>query len=174
MIKDKKIKPEYIIGIIIPIVIVGLIIFAANRGNDTYQSSNLKVDSYKYDTKKNNDNLLSKTSSTNNGVSDKANSNQIIGKWVQTNNYLLTIFRENDKCYIEEENRDGVKKNYELVEKNVQGNQAFVIKDLLEGTNVQSDVKFINEYTDYYIIDQDGELALYDNEGLIEKYRKIK
>lgn len=173
MVKGKKIKPEYIIGIIIPIVIVGLIIFAVNRGNDTSQFSNLKDYRYENDTKENNDNLLSKTSSTENGILNKAISNQIIGEWIQSNNSLLIIYKTDDKYLLGEVNSDGGKKNYELVEKYIRGNQAFIIKELLEGTIDSNNVKLINDYTDYYLIGQDGDLALYDKEGLIEKYRKI-
>ena len=70
-------------------------------------------------------------------------------------------------------NRKDIGINYELLEKNVRGVQTFIIKELLQGTNVSSDVQLIGEYIDYYLIEQNGDLALYDKVGLVEKYRKV-
>jgi len=171
--KGNKIKLEYIVGIIIPIVIIGLIIFVVNRSNDNYQSSNLKDDQYKNDTKGNNENQLLKTSSVESGIQEKAISNQIIGEWSQSDDTLLMIYKTDDKYLLGEINSDGGRNNYELIEKHVQGNQVFIIKELLEGTNVPSDVKLVNEYTDYYQIENNGDLSLYDKDGLIENYKRV-
>ena len=118
---------------------------------------------------------LSKTDIAVNTFLSKNSSCEIIGKWYQGNNFLMFIFKKNEKYNLKEMNISTLKigKNYELIEKKVNGKQAFIIKEFLEGTNVGSDVELIGEFTDYYLIEKNGDLALYDNIGIIEKYRKI-
>lgn len=89
---------------------------------------------------------------------------EIIGKWDQGYDMLMFIFKKNGKYNLKEININTLRisRNFELLVKNLKGKQVFIIKEFIaEG------------YTDYYLIESNGDLALFDNIGLIEKYGKI-
>lgn len=101
--------------------------------------------------------------------------NKLVGKWYSSEIGLTFIKQENEKYFITEMalNSNEIGKDFELIVKWKNGKYIYVIKDLFEGNNLNPGVKLVNDYTDYFVIEEDGNLYLYDSEGLIEKRRKI-
>jgi len=99
---------------------------------------------------------------------------KIIGFWKENENFITAIYKRNKKYYLNEISlKSGSKgKDYELIVKSKNNKQTFIIKELLYPKN-PNDTKLIGEYTDYYLIEANGDLALYDDIGIIEKYHKI-
>lgn len=89
----------------------------------------------------------------------------ILGKWSQGNGVLVVIFKKNGSYYLNEMGIDKLKigRNWELYSKNQNGKQIFIVKALMG-----------DGYYDYYLIEKNGKLSLYDNVGLYEQYDLIK
>ncbi|WP_319229682.1 hypothetical protein [Draconibacterium orientale] len=99
----------------------------------------------------------------------------VVGKWYNSEIGLTFFKKINDTYYMNEMglNQMQASSDYELLVRYKNGQYIYIIKDFLEGNNLNPGVKLVNEYTDYYIIDSNGDLKLYDSMGLIEKNNKI-
>jgi len=120
---------------------------------------------YYDDTKKNTKTDNSKTDKLINKLLAENGSADILGKWSQGDGVLVVIFKKNDNYYINEMEIEKLRigKNWELDSKTKNGKQIFIIKALMgEG------------YNDYYLIEKNGKLSLYDNIGLYEQYDIVK
>ena len=187
----KKIKFDYIIGTIIPIVLICLIIFVLNRGEDSIpqkpMDNETKIEllreaSHFNDTVGINETVLRKPlilkenspkATSTQFVPIKDGSIEIFGKWDQGNNSTLEIFKKKGKFFILENYGESVNL-YELTPKQVKGKQVFIISQLLIGTNVSSGIELKGVNIEYYIIQKEGDMELYDTKvGLIEKYKRI-
>ena len=104
------------------------------------------------------DKLINKFLSTNGSVN-------IIGKWSQGDGVMVVIFKKNGTYYINEMEIDNLKigKNWALENKIKNGKQIFIIKALMG-----------DGYNDYYLVENNGKLSLYDNIGLYEQYDIVK
>ncbi len=114
-----------------------------------------------------------KNTSTDNSKTDKLmikflaenKSVDILGKWSQGDGVLVVIFKKNGVYYINEMEIEKLKigKKWELDTKTKSGRQTFIIKALMG-----------DGYNDYYLIENNGKLSLYDNIGLYEQYDIVK
>ncbi len=97
--------------------------------------------------------------------------NNIIGLWKENNSFIIIIHKINKTYYFNEiDIESGVEgKDYELI---VNGQKNYVLKDLLYPEK-SNNVKLIGEYTDYYKIESNGDLSLYDKFGIIERYKNL-
>lgn len=104
------------------------------------------------------DKLINKFLSENGSV-------DILGKWSQGDGVLVIIFKKNGNYFINEMELEKLKigKNWELDNKTKNGKQIFIIKALMG-----------DGYYDYYLIENNGKLSLYDNIGLYEQYDIVK
>ena len=98
----------------------------------------------------------------------------LIGKWLD-NGAITFIFKRGKTYYMSSISISSLNigKDYELIVKNLNGEQGFILKDILYPKNLNG-VKLVNEYTDYYYIEKNGDLSLYDKIGFLEKYIKLK
>lgn len=114
-----------------------------------------------------------KITKTDNSKSDKLinkfltenGSVDILGKWSQGDGVMVVIFKKNGNYYLNEMEIDNLKigKNWDLDYKNKNGKQIFIIKALMgEG------------YYDYYLIEKNGKLSLYNNIGIYEQYDLVE
>jgi hypothetical protein len=90
-------------------------------------------------------------------------SREVIGSWLDESPFVgsrITIFRQNGKVFLENTYGDGSSSKKEGVEKLFGENRAFCRK---EGSSVN----------EYYLIDNQGNLQLWDEEGLIWTAKKI-
>ena len=89
-----------------------------------------------------------------------------IGTWVAgmyDEPYLIVFFKKNGKVYMsyrDEDDKGGIL-DTEFIIKNVNGQKRYIDKGSAFGE-------------EYYIINSDGELEVYDNYGFIERYKKFK
>jgi hypothetical protein len=104
-----------------------------------------------------------------------AKPSKIVGVWIQSENYLTFIFEKNGVPYLNEFEVVTKKpsKHYELITKTKNGKTVYIIEELLNYKPI-SGVKLIGEYTDYYTIESNGDLALYDDKGIIESYKRAE
>jgi len=127
------------------------------------------------DTKKNNFENTFKVKDVLKNFKKKYPTSHIIGKWYENNNFIIIFFRQKHKNYLIEINTKSniMDKPFELLKKKKMKNEIYIIKELLYPKNM-GDIKLINDYNDFYKIEQNGDLTLYDNIGIIERYKKIK
>jgi len=120
---------------------------------------------YYDDTKKINKTDNSKTDKLINKFLTENGSVDILGKWGQGDGVLVIIFKKNGNDYLNEMEIDNLKigKNWELLNKIKNGKQIFIIKALMG-----------DGYNDYYLIEKNGKLPLYDNIGIYEQYDLVK
>ncbi len=90
-------------------------------------------------------------------------SGEVIGNWLDDSLYVggrVTIFRENGKLFLERKYKDGSSETKELVEKPSSRGRTFQKK---EGSR----------FREFWLIDTQGNLQLWDEEGIITTARKI-
>lgn|GEM_PF-3007759 len=115
---------------------------------------------------------VSETDIAINEFIDKNRSCKIIGTWYEGKDFLIFIFKKNSKNYLAEMNiKTQNISEYELLTKKYKEQQTFIIKKFLEPP--RNGIKPIGDYTDYYTIEANGDLSLFDNIGLIERYKLI-
>ncbi len=93
----------------------------------------------------------------------KKSSDKIIGKWLDDSPYgaMYTLLKRNGKIVMIRKFKDGGSSEKEMVLKKQQGKLRF-------------EEKGGNDFGEYYSMEIDGRLGLYDNEGLINTIRSIK
>ena len=92
-----------------------------------------------------------------------ASSREVIGSWLDDSPFIasrVTIFRQNGKLFIENTYKDGSSGKKEIVEK-------------LSGKDRTFREKERNSFGEFYLIDSQGNLQLWDREGLISTAKKI-
>ncbi len=90
-------------------------------------------------------------------------SREVIGGWLDESPFIgsrITIFRQNGKLFIENTYKDGSSGKKEIVEKLAGKDRTFRKK---EGSSVG----------EFYLIDNQGNLQMWDEEGIISTARKI-
>ena len=90
-------------------------------------------------------------------------SREVIGIWLDESPFIgsrITIFRQNDKLFMEKTYKDGSGSKKEIVEKLSGKNRTFRKK---EGSSVG----------EFYLIDNHGKLQMWDQEGIIWTAKKI-
>lgn len=90
-------------------------------------------------------------------------SREVIGSWLDESPFVgsrITIFRQNGKLFIENTYKDGSSGKKEIVEK-------------LSGKDRTFREKERNSFGEFYLIDSQGNLQLWDQEGLISTAKKI-
>jgi hypothetical protein len=104
---------------------------------------------------------------------------KIIGKWNDSNDIILFIFKNaSNKYFLTVINSISPKEREpfvtELVTKNIYGKKTFMIKKYLGDINPDTGQPWIDEeYTDYYQIDSNGDLIFADKHGIMKKYIKV-
>ena len=113
------------------------------------------------------------SSSIKNYVNNSENKN-FLGFWRENENYIVTIFKKFDNYYLNEIQfkKNEIGKDYELIVKTDSNKNFYIIKELLYPEN-NLGTKYLSDYTDYYYIEPNGNLSLYDKIGIIESYDKI-
>ena len=94
----------------------------------------------------------------------KDSSGEIIGEWLDESPYVgakYTFLKRNGKIIMIRKFKDGSGSETEMIQKNQSGKLRFEEK---EG----------NDFGEYYLIESNGRLTVYDNEGLITTMRSIK
>ena len=92
-----------------------------------------------------------------------ASSREVIGSWLDDSPFIasrVTIFRQNGKLFIENTYKDGSSGKKEIVEK-------------LSGKDRTFREKERNSFGEFYLIDSQGNLQLWDREGLMSTAKKI-
>ena len=87
----------------------------------------------------------------------------LIGKWSDVNppaSSDITILKEDDSFKVLQEFWDGSKLEHELLERRIGGEIRFVDN--------------ASKHGDYFVIDEDGNLGLYDRDGLMRTAKPIK
>ena len=114
------------------------------------------------------------SSSIKNYVNNSENKN-FLGFWRENENYIVTIFKKFDNYYLNEIQfkKNEIGKDYELIVKTDSNKNFYIIKELLYPEN-NLGTKYLSDYTDYYYIEPNGNLSLYDKIGIIESYDKIE
>jgi len=90
-------------------------------------------------------------------------SREVIGSWLDESPFIgsrITVFRQNGKLFIENTYKDGSSGKKEIVEKLAGKDRTFRKK---EGSSVG----------EFYLIDNQGNLQMWDEEGIISTARKI-
>ena len=105
---------------------------------------------------------------------DKNRSAKIIGNWYEGNGLIIIFYKKRKKYYLIEIKTENpiIGKPVELLIRKSGTNIKYIIKDLLYPKDMEN-VKLIGDYTDYYKIERNGDLSLYDKIGLIERYKKL-
>lgn len=108
---------------------------------------------------------LSKAESTIEKLKASEGDIEILGKWKQKGNFMFVIFRKSSRHFLTEINIDKpiIGDKWELETTTKSGKQAFIVKDFKQ-----------KGYTDYYQIENNGELSLNDRIGIIDKYTIFK
>lgn len=108
-----------------------------------------------------------------NSYSDRKDT-ELIGIWESNKQNVYVIFKRNGIYFLNEANMNNLDKgkDYELLDMIKNGRKTYTIKDLLNPEN-PFNATLIGEYTDYYVIEKNGDLVLYDKIGVIERYRKL-
>ena len=94
----------------------------------------------------------------------KESSGEIIGEWLDDSPYVAgkyTFLKRNGKVIMIRKFKDGSGSEEEMIQKKQSGRLRFEEK---EG----------NDCGDYYLIEKNGNLGVYDNAGLIQTMRSIK
>ena len=90
-------------------------------------------------------------------------SQEVIGSWLDESPFIgsrITIFRQDNKLFIENKYTDGSVGKKEIVKKTSNNGEAFQKKES-------------NSFGEFYLIDAKGNLQLWDKEGLISTAKKI-
>ncbi len=106
---------------------------------------------------------------------NKFSSAKIIGKWNAGENNIFIFFKLKGKAYSIAINIDNYefREEHELITKSKNGHINYIIKDLTDIERLKEGYELIDEYTDYYKIEDNGDLSFSDKIGLIERYIKI-
>jgi len=94
----------------------------------------------------------------------KDSSGEIIGEWLDESPYVgakYTLLRRNGKIIMIRKFKDGSSSEKEMIQKKRSGKLRF-------------EEKGGNNFGEYYLIESNGRLAVYDNAGLINTMRSIK
>ena len=94
----------------------------------------------------------------------KGSSGEFIGEWIDESPYVgakYTFLRRNDKILMIRKFKDGSGSEKEMVQKKQSGRLRF-------------EEKGGNDFGEYYLIDSNGNMGIYDNAGLINTMRSIK
>ena len=94
----------------------------------------------------------------------KGSSRDKIGEWLDESPYVgakYTFLRRNDKIIMIRKFKDGSGSEKEMIQKKQSGKLRF-------------DEKGGNDFGEYYLIERNGNLGIYDNSGLISTIRPIK
>jgi hypothetical protein len=98
-------------------------------------------------------------------LSDSKNSSgEIIGEWLDESPYIgarYTLLKKKNKIIMVRKFKDGSVSEIEMIQKKQSGKLRF-------------EEKGGNDLGEYYLINSDGSLSIYDNLGLIETIRPIK
>ncbi len=87
----------------------------------------------------------------------------LIGRWIDNTPYLggvITISRNANILELSIKYKDGSKSSKKLIEKIVNGQKRWIEED--------------NVFGEYYVLNNDGNLSIYDTDGLIKTLPKIK
>jgi hypothetical protein len=87
----------------------------------------------------------------------------LIGRWIDNTPYsggVITISRNANILELSIKYKDGSKSSKKLIEKIVNGQKRWIEED--------------NVFGEYYVLNNDGNLSIYDTEGLVKTYPKIK
>jgi hypothetical protein len=90
-------------------------------------------------------------------------SREVIGSWLDDRPFIgnrITIFRQNGKLFMENTYKDGSSGKMEIVKK-------------LSDKGITFRGKEINRFGEFYLIDNQGNLQMWDEEGIISTARKI-
>ncbi|MCK4998179.1 MAG: hypothetical protein KAS23_01545 [Anaerohalosphaera sp.] len=90
-------------------------------------------------------------------------SRKVVGVWLDESPYIgsrITIFQQDDKLFMENKYTDGSGGKKEMVEKSSRGKRTFQITEK-------------NRAGEFYLIDKQGNLQLWDKEGIIWTAKKI-
>ena len=90
-------------------------------------------------------------------------SREVIGNWLDETPFIggrITIFEQDGKLFIEQRFKDGSHMKEEIVERRSPSGRRFEDKEE-------------NSYGEFYLIDYQGNLQLWDQEGLIATAKKI-
>jgi hypothetical protein len=91
-------------------------------------------------------------------------SGEIIGEWLDESPFVsakYTLLKRNGKIIMIDKFKDGSSSEKEMIQKKQSGKLRF-------------EEKGDNDFGEYYLIEINGRLAVYDNEGLIKTMRSIK
>ncbi len=91
-------------------------------------------------------------------------SGEIIGEWLDESPYAgakYTFFKRNGKIFMIRKFKDGSGSEKEMIQKKQSG-------------RLRYEEKGGNDFGEYYLIERDGDLGVYDNDGLIKTIRSIK
>ncbi|OOF03801.1 hypothetical protein BZG80_09400 [Salinivibrio sp. MA440] len=94
----------------------------------------------------------------------KSTPRDVVGIWMDDRPYVgatVTIYRENNKLYLESKYKDGSGSTEEMTE-----SQSTVGSKLVE--------KGGNPHGEYFVLDKKGNLQAGDNNGIFLKYKKLK
>ncbi len=94
----------------------------------------------------------------------KDSSGEIIGEWLDESPYVgakYTLLKRNGKIVMIRKFKDGSGSEEEMIQKKQSGKLRF-------------EEKGGNDFGEYYLIESNGQLAIYDNVGLINTMRSIK
>jgi len=95
-------------------------------------------------------------------------SRTIIGVWLDKRPMIearVSLYKKNQKVYIEMIYQDGSTSNDEVVERK-SGNIIRIVKRFM--------TSHVRSFGEYWTLDKDGDLKLYDNEGLVIAYIPIR
>ncbi len=109
-------------------------------------------------------------------IKSQLNPDKVIGVWKSGANSITIIYTKGNKHFFSESVRGkyDLSKGYELIINNQGGKTIYILKDFLYPTNLKEGVKIVNEYTDYYYVENNGTLVLADQQGILEELRPIK
>jgi hypothetical protein len=94
----------------------------------------------------------------------KISSDEIIGEWIDESPYVgskYTLNKKNGKIIMVRKFKDGSSSEKEMIQKNQSGRLRF-------------EEKKGNDHQEYYLIEKNGDLGVYDSAGLISKIGAIK
>jgi hypothetical protein len=91
-------------------------------------------------------------------------SGEIIGEWIDESPYVdakYTFLRRSDKIFMIRKFKDGSGSETEMVQKK-------------HSRRLRFEEKRGNDFGEYYLIESNGNMGIYDNDGLINTMRSIK
>lgn len=97
-------------------------------------------------------------------TSSSNTSGEVIGEWLDESPYLgskFTLMKENGKITMMRKFKDGSSSEKEMIQKNQAGGLRF-------------EEKKRNSFGEFYLIERNGNLSIYDNSGRINTMRSIK